>query len=441
MNLADRKAALHAIYRAALDAVAPGPALTRALDPWAGAPRDFGGVWIIALGKGAQPMAGAATRVLLAAGHAPAGGLVVSPVEGPRPHPSIAMIVGDHPEPGPGSFAAAEALERLVRQIPNGHAVWVLLSGGTTSLIGAPQPGIAPHELTDLYARLLRSGLDIRALNRVRKRFTRWSAGRLARSLAHAGRVQCFTISDVIGDDLAAIGSGPCVADPSTAREVRDALAAAGLWDQIASSIREHLEQVERGRIPETPKAGDPAVDRVESQLIATNRVALDAAASRAAELGFVPALVEAPIVGEAAKVGATLALTLLNPANPGDHPGDLHCLILGGETTVTLGAGSGQGGRSQELALAAARDLRGSDHAALLAAGTDGRDGPTDAAGALVDGTTWDRISAAGRDPERDLRDHNSYAALAAADALIKTGPTGTNVMDVVLGIRGDRG
>jgi len=437
MNSMDRKAALREIYQAALDAVAPGPALTRALAPWAHAPRDFGGVWVIALGKAARPMAEAAAHVLTAAGHAPSGGLVVAPDNGPRPHPSIAVVVGDHPEPGAGSLAAAESLERLVQRIPAGHAVWVLLSGGTTSLIGAPQPGIAPHELTALYARLLRSGLDIRAMNRVRKRFTRWSGGRLALSLAHAGLVHCFIVSDVIGDDLAAIGSGPCVPDPSTAPEVRAALVAAGLWDQIAPSIRNHLDQVENGRIPETPKAGDPAVDRVESHLIATNRVALEAAGRRAAELGLVPEIVEPPIVGEAAKVGTTLAHALLNPATAASDPAERRCLILGGETTVTLGAATGRGGRSQELALAAARDLQGSEYATLLAAGTDGRDGPTDAAGAVVDGTTWERISAAGRDPEQDLRHHDSYAALDAAGALIKTGPTGTNVMDIVLGIR----
>jgi hydroxypyruvate reductase len=306
--------------------------------------------------------------------------------------------------------------------------VWVLLSGGTTSLIGAPQPGIAPLDLKALYAQLLRSGLDIKAMNRVRKRFTRWSAGRLARSLAHAARVQCFIVSDVIGDDLAAIASGPCVPDPSTARDVREALERAGLWIGLAPSMRSYVDQVERGQIAETPKPGDPTVERVESTLVATNRLALEAAATRARELGLAADIVEPPIVGEASMVGAIIAEALKGMSG--------RCLILGGETTVTISGESGLGGRSQELALAAARVLQGSPRAALLAAGTDGRDGPTDAAGAIVDGETWGRIAAAGRDPERDLRHHDSYAALAAADALIKTGPTGTNVMDVVIGI-----
>ena len=153
---------------------------------------------------------------------------------------------------------------RLVTAIPPGDTVWVLLSGGTTSLVGAPQPGIAAGELKELYGRLLRSGLDIKEMNRVRKRFTRWSGGRLARSLGHA-RVRCYIVSDVIGDDLAAIGSGPCVPDPSTARDVRDALVRAGLWDSLGPSLRQHLDDVERGRIPETPKPGDPVFDRVET--------------------------------------------------------------------------------------------------------------------------------------------------------------------------------
>jgi glycerate 2-kinase len=428
MNRADAKTLLVEIYDAAIAAAAPGPALVRALQ---NEPLDDR-VWLIALGKAAAPMAEAAVGVLQSRG--PAGGLIVAPVITSAPHPSLEVIVGDHPEPGAGSLAAAEALDRLVNTILPGDTVWVLLSGGTTSLIGAPQPGIAAHELKALYGQLLRSGLDIKEMNRVRKRFTRWSGGRLARSLAHA-RVRCYIVSDVIGDDLAAIGSGPCVPDPSTAREVRDALVRANLWDSLGPSIRHHLNDVDRGRIPETPKPGDPVFARIESTLVATNRFALDAAGRRASEAGLDAEIVESPLVGEAAIAGARIAEALLTDGRADKLS---HCLILGGETTVTIaGEPAGSGGRSQELALAAARVLRGTPTVALLAAGTDGRDGPTDAAGAIVDGTTWERIAAAGRDPHRDLQHHDSYAALASADALIKTGPTGTNVMDVVIAVR----
>lgn len=435
MDRADTKTLLLEIYRAALAAVAPGPALTRALQHEPVNDR----VWLIALGKAAAPMAQAAVDVLkgrpLRDSHArgPAGGLIVAPAETPAPDPSVTVIVGDHPEPGAGSRAAADALDALVKTIPPGDTVWVLLSGGTTSLVGAPQPGIAADELKALYGQLLRSGLDIKEMNRVRKRFTRWSGGRLARSLAHA-RVRSFIVSDVIGDDLAAIGSGPLVPDPSTARDVRDAIVRAGLWDRLGPSLRRHLDDIDGGRIPETPKPGGPAFDHVESTLVATNRLALDAASRRAKESGLVPEIADSPIVGEASTAGARIAETLL--AGGHEHEPS-RCLILGGETTVTIGdQDAGSGGRSQELALAAARALKGIPTVALLAAGTDGRDGPTDAAGAIVDGATWGRIAAAGRDPERDLRHHDSYAALASADALVKTGATGTNVMDIVIAI-----
>jgi glycerate 2-kinase len=436
MNRLDAKTALLDIYHAALAAVAPGPALRHALTqaPLSGADAR---VWVIALGKASRPMAEAAIETLASSRIVPAGGLVVGPAGHEPPHPNLAVVAGDHPEPGTASFRAAEALGQVTAQVQAGDTIWVLLSGGTTSLVGAPQPGIPPADLRQLYVALLDSGLDIKTMNLIRKRFTRWSGGRLARSLDRAGRIACYVISDVIGDDLAAIGSGPCVPDRSTAREVRDALVRARLWDRVAPSIREHLEAVETGAIAETPKEGDAAFDHVESHVIATNRVALDAAGRWAAALGLAVDLVEPAIVGEAAVAGANIGAAIVARARQSGSADPARCLIMGGETTVTIGTGAGVGGRCQELALAAARAMTGvALPVALLAAGTDGRDGPTDAAGAIVDATTWDRISAAGRDPARDLQRHDSYAALDAAGALVRTGPTETNVMDVVVGL-----
>lgn len=434
MKPGDPKTLLLDIYRSAVEGVDAGSVLRRALHD---APETTGAapVWVIALGKAAEPMAEAAARALADQGRTPAGGLTVSSVLARARKPPLPVFVGDHPEPGAQSLQAAEALARVVGQIPQDATVWVLISGGTTSLVGAPQPGIPLEDLKRLYASLLRSGLDIKMMNRVRKRFTRWGAGRLARALGHARLIRCYIVSDVIGDDLAAIASGPCVPDPSTAGDVRDALVRNGLWTTVAASLRQHLDDVEKGVVPETPKPGEAPFDRVESRLVATNRMALEAAGKRAAELGLTPEIVAPPIVGEASEVGATIAETLVAR---GRSSAANRCLILGGETTVTIrDHDAGRGGRSQELALAAARALRGAPPAiALLAAGTDGRDGPTDAAGAVVDGTTWDRIAAAGRDPLRDLQRHDSYASLAAGEALIKTGATGTNVMDVVIGL-----
>ncbi|MEO8030235.1 MAG: DUF4147 domain-containing protein [Gemmatimonadota bacterium] len=437
---ASRRTLLEALYRAAVTAAAPGPALGRALA--VRRPESTRRVFLLALGKAATPMAAEAVERLHSWGLTPAGGLVVSPVADPPPHPSLISMAGDHPHPGAGSFAAADAIGQLARSIHGDDEVWVLLSGGTTSLIAAPIDGIPADDLIQLYDQLLGSGLDIAAMNQIRKRFSRWGAGRLATVLMPA-RVKNFTISDVIGDDLAAIGSGPCIPDESIASDVRRALAGANLWDLIPASVRDALEAVLEGRAPETPKPGDPAFTHLEVQVVVSNRLALEAAAHHAGQLGLRARILDTALAGEAAPAGRRLADLLVNYAeSPAPGRGEMHkdtfCLIWGGETTVTLGPLAGLGGRNQELALAAAEVLAGSGRTGLsfLSAGTDGRDGPTDAAGAIVDSSTWTAILAAGLDPARELAGHNAFPALQAAGALIPARPTGTNVMDIVIGL-----
>jgi hydroxypyruvate reductase len=413
--------------------VNPGPALAHRL---AALPADGPAPWIIALGKAALPMALAAVETLAARGLEPVGGLIVPPAAADSPHPRLRVFPGDHPEPGAGSLAAATALGDIAAQASRGAEVWVLLSGGTTSLLGAPVEGITPAELTELYSLLLGSGLDITAMNRIRKRFSRWGGGRLALALAPAP-VRVYVVSDVIGDDLASIGSGPCVPDRATAHEVRDLLRRSRLWDRIPESARRQVREACDGTKAETPKPGDPAFARVTLELIASNGLAVEAAARRAAELGLAPVVEDTPLAGEASAAGTSVAATLLQDYAAGSVP-QRRCRIWGGETTVTLGESPpGLGGRCQELALAAARVLAGvPSGVALLAAGTDGRDGPTDAAGAIVDGFTWRAIVATGRDPARDLAAHDAYRALDAAGVLLRPGLTGTNVMDVVIGL-----
>ena len=424
------------LYAAAVAAAAPGPALSARLDRLQLQPGLR--VWIVALGKASVPMAEAAVQSLEARGVSPAGGLIVSPGEGQAPHPALRCIPGDHPEPAARSLAAAAALDALTKAVAPTDEVWVLLSGGTTSLIGAPEAGLSAEDLARLYSLLLGSGLDITAMNRIRKRFSRWGGGKLARALAPA-RVRVYVVSDVIGDDLASIGSGPCVPDPATASDVRALLESVQLWSRLPASARNLVTSAEAGKIAETPKPGDQAFARVTLELIVSNSLALDAAAKRAAELGLVPEVIATPIAGEASAVGASVAAKLLyNCARPTiTQP---TCTIWGGETTVTLGeTNTGLGGRSQELALAAARVLDGAPlGVALLAAGTDGRDGPTDAAGAIVDGRTWSAIEQSGRSPSQDLTGHDAYRALDAAGVLLRPGLTGTNVMDVVIGVCG---
>ncbi len=425
------------LYQTATAAAMPGPALAARLRQLHMDPKRR--VWILALGKAALSMATTAADVVHGQADCLAGGLIVAPEGDDSPDSRIQLLLGDHPEPGTRSLTAATAVGQIASQVRPEDEVWVLLSGGTTSLIGAPEPGLTPADLSALYTLLLGSGLDITAMNRVRKRFSRWGAGKLARAL-YPALVRVYIVSDVIGDDLPSIGSGPCVPDVSTADDIHGLLEQAALWSRIPEAARRLILSAETGETAETPKPGDRAFARVTLELVASNRLALEAAARRAAELGLAPHIVESPLAGEASTAGASVADSLLNNCvrqqipQPTSRP---RCRIWGGETTVSLGdLEPGRGGRSQELALAAARALAGAGDITLLAAGTDGRDGPTDAAGAIVDGHTWAAISAQGRDPAHDLARHNAYPALDSVAALIKTGLTGTNVMDIVIGV-----
>ncbi len=381
---------LRELFDAAVAAADPGPAVLRALaanGPPRAAPH------IIAVGKAAPAMAAAAVSALAAHGLEPAGGLVVAADGGEGRVGRLPRLQGDHPVPGPRSFAAAEAVGRAAAAVTAFDECWVLLSGGTSSLIAAPLPGIEPERLIGLFENLLASGRPIGEVNAVRRRSLRWGAGRLASALA-ARRIHVLAMSDVPGDRPGDIGSGPCSREP--------------------------------GELPDS---------RVSFEIVARNADATAGAELRARQYGL-DVVLGPPLSGEARDVGAALARELL-ALHRGLAPGSRHaCLLRGGETTVTLGGSAGTGGRSQELALAAAAGLAGTAQVWALAAGTDGRDGPTDAAGAIVDGATWSRIAAAGFTPAAALAHHDAYRALDAAGALLRTGPTGTNVMDLAIGL-----
>jgi len=440
----DARTVLLQLYWAALQAVAPGPALRTALErlPPEIARRR---VWIFSVGKAAHPMATAAVEFLEKAGNEPAGGMIVSPRHAPAPHSRLDVYVGDHPEPGAQSLAAARAIEAMSSKVRSGEEAWVLLSGGTSSLIGAPDGAIRAEDVAELFRVLHTAGLDIATMNLIRKRFTRWGAGRLAVALK-AANIRNFIISDVIGDDFAAIGSGPCVPDPSTASQIRAILVAHKLWDRLPPIMHRHLHMVERDPSLETPKAGDEAFENIERRIIASNRTALDAIVARAKSYGYDPRIMSTTLAGEASLAGRRVAASLVTTCSSATptvaERAFRACLIWGGETTVALPTDShGVGGRSQELALSAARELallKSARGSTLLACGTDGRDGNSDGAGAIVDRTTWEEILKSGRDPERDLAAHESHRALDAAGAVLRTELTGTNVMDVVIGVCG---
>jgi glycerate 2-kinase len=395
-------------------------------------------VWVFAFGKAAHTMAGAAVTTLQRALAEIAGGVIVAPDDVPPPVGTIAAMVGDHPIPGRRSFTAATRLQDVLTQKRRtGDLGIVLLSGGASSLLGAPLRGMNESDISQLFELLLTSGLDIHEMNAVRKRFALWGAGRMALALAPAP-TYCFAVSDVPGDSIASIGSGPCVPDPTRVTQVIDILQRVHLYSKISSSLRQYLVDSARGVIPDTPKASHPAFAHVTARVVANNTSALNAAAAAARRLGCATTVNEQPLIGDASAAGAKIAETLL--ALRAGVNGSPTCVIWGGETTVAVKGTAPAGGRCQELALAAAKRLADAGElgrdVVVLAAGTDGRDGVTDAAGAIVDNTTWSSISKSGRDPAAALKSHDSYDALAAVDALFKPGLTGTNVMDIVIGV-----
>jgi glycerate 2-kinase len=417
------------LYHAALRAADPGAAIRREFSERP-LPSDAP-VHLIALGKAAIGMADAALAVLRSTRTPFAGGVVVAPDGASRPQGSLPLVAGNHPNPGADSAKAADAVGTAAAGIAPGHQALVLLSGGASSLAAAPVEGIATDDLAALWSFLLASGQGIGAMNAVRKRCLRWGAGRLAAALAPRP-VTVLCISDVIGDDPGTVGSGPCSPDRLWAREVLRMLEASAGRRDIPASVRRLLERQASGELPDTLKPGDRAFRNVTTHVIASNRLAVQGVARRAHELGLPVLAGASDLAGEAREAGTRIGAFLRSGG------GGASCFIWGGETTVTLGDSPvGRGGRCQELALAAASELEDVPGVALLAAGTDGRDGPTDAAGAVVDGTTWGRIAHQGRDPSHDLVAHDAYGALEAAGALLRTGQTGTNVMDVVIGLR----
>ena len=430
------------IFRGALRGADPGIAVTEAV-----AEMEFrdGPLWMLAIGKAAHTMSQAAVRALAARGLQPAGGVVVGAHDELSPHAQLETATGEHPLPGTMSLKAAERIGSVVQRIGASDDVLVLLSGGGSSLAAAPVEGVEPEDLVALNATLLGSGADIMVMNAVRKRFSRWAAGRLAQALAPA-RVRCLIVSDVHGDDPTFIASGPCAPDPLHARDVAALLAEHDLVERLPPRMRAVLAEMERGAWPETPKPGDPAFANVTQRVILGNAQALHAAAARATALGVRPVYVSRePMRSSAAATGEMLVRQLLQFADSGlqrsNDPAPFACMLWGGETTVALEPGEhGLGGRCQEHALAAAQALAAAGAQAhgisLLAAGTDGRDGPTDAAGAIVDWTTWAAMASAGRDPQRDLERHDAFHAFDAVGALVRTGHSGTNVRDVVVGI-----
>ena len=388
-----------------------------------------GGVRVLAAGKAAVPMAQAASRML---GDRVRRGLIVGvvPVGAPSssalPYP---MIVGGHPTPTAESERGGREALALAASLQEGETLVVLLSGGASALMAVPAQGVTLEDKQATTRQLLRAGADIHALNTVRKHLSAIKGGGLAARAP--GPSVTLAISDVVGDDLSVIGSGPTVSDASTFGDALDILRRFGGEAAYPAPIVERLRNGAAGRVPETPKPGDPRLERARTSVIGGRRDAMDGAAAKATSLGYHVVRIDDAVVGEARVAGPSHLRACLARATGIGRPA---CIVSSGETTVRV-TGDGKGGRNQEFVLACVDALATASVTALVASvGTDGIDGPTDAAGATVDNTTAERARAARLAPSTFLDRNDAYGFFAGLGDLIITGPTGTNVGDLQL-------
>lgn len=389
----------------------------------------FKRVRLLAMGKAAEPMAQAAAEVL---GEFLHDGLVIVKSGSRSEEPlssKIDCLESSHPVPDERSVLAGQQIYTFLHESAPEDFYIILLSGGASALATLPVEGVSLAHLQHLTQLLLHCGADIRQINTLRKHLDRLKGGGIARLLFPAQAV-CLVLSDVLGDPLDVIASGPTVADPSTYADAWDIIRRYDLEAEIPAEIKQILQEGMNGQIPETPKPGEACFEKVFTTVIGSNRLAAEAARQQARAEGFHTAILTTFLQGEASAAGQFLAAIAREEAlhqSPLPLPA---CLICGGETTVTV-RGDGKGGRNQEMALGA---VEGMDRlsALLVTLATDGGDGPTDAAGAVVSGETLSRAHALGMNPADYLKRNDAYTFFEALGDLIKTGPTRTNVNDL---------
>ncbi|MBU1049723.1 DUF4147 domain-containing protein [Candidatus Bipolaricaulota bacterium] len=382
-------------------------------------------IWILAIGKASVPMANAAGRIL--GRERIAGGVAVTRTGYGGPTDCVRVIEAGHPLPQ--GTDGADAVIDIASQVKPDDVVVCLLSGGGSALLACPPMGVRLADVARTTELLLHSGVTIDQMNTVRRHMSRLQGGQLM-ALLYPATVITLILSDVIGDRLESIASGPTVPDPTSFADACAVLERAMLFDRIPYSIRNHLLSGVALKVSDTPKCGDPIFETAHTFLIGNNQTAVDALAARASERGFEVHSCCEPLTGEARDIGCRLA----------DQAKELRArattkwaLVGGGETTVAV-RGEGLGGRNQELALAAALQLEGVTGLSVATLATDGTDGPTSAAGALIDGDTAALARERGIDPADAIDRNDSHCVLAATHDLLWTGPTNTNVADLVL-------
>jgi glycerate 2-kinase len=391
-------------------------------------------IYLVGAGKAGRAMGEAA---LAALGKRVAGGVIAVPRGAEGQSSTVRFAAAGHPVPDIFSLGAARETLSVLECAGEGDLVVALVSGGGSAMLSAPVEGITMEEKADTFRHLLRAGADIASFNAVRKHLSEVKGGLLARA-AQPATTWALLLSDIPGDDPSMIASGPFSPDPTTYADAIGVLERYGIFYAVPPAVRRHLAEGAAGSLPETPKSNDSAFLRTTSALLGANRTAIDAAALRMArERDTGPtAIVLLPgfLRGEARECARSFCARLRKTAEA-LSPGHAVAMIAGGETTVNV-RGRGKGGRNQEFALAAAVELSGEGAIAVLAAGTDGIDGPTDAAGAYADGSTVARASSLGLDPEAHLSRNDAYPFFEALGDLVVTGPTGTNVADLVIGL-----
>ncbi len=348
----------------------------------------------------------------------------------------IEVVEAGHPIPDRTGLAAGQRVLDLIKKAGERDLVIVLLSGGASALLPAPVEGVSLTDKQVVTTLLLRSGATIQEINAVRKHLSHLKGGNMATAAAPA-TVLTLVLSDVVGNDLAGIGSGPTVPDPTTFHDAMAILHHYDLWDKIPQAIKDHLVQGSRSGSSETPKPNHPAFAKVQNVIVGDVRVSLDAAAAQARRLGYHPVILSSSLTGEArevAKVFGSIIREIVAADRPIKRPA---ALLAGGETTVTV-RGTGAGGRCQEFTLALALEIAGLKKVTAFACGTDGVDGSTDAAGAVADGATLERAQALGMHPQRFLDQNDSYTFFHSLAQTLQTGPTRTNVTDLYCALIG---
>jgi len=418
------------IFQAGIVAADPYQAVKRYLVPTLF--DSYSKVHLIAFGKAACAMAQAAQEII-PAGKLAGRGIAVTNYENVIRIDNVDVIGASHPLPDAAGLKAAQIIADQAHNAREKELVLVLVSGGGSALIPYPAGRITLQEKIATTDLLLASGADISQINYVRKHLSRLKGGGLARMAAPA-HVHALILSDVLGDDLSAIASGPTVADHTTYADAIEVFKAKGIWEQVPVNVRQHLEQGRSGNIAETPKPGDDIFKSTGHTLIGSNTISVNAMLQAAQNMGYETELYSDHLCGEARTVGATLVAQCVEGRLKSPPQNKPIALLAGGETTVTL-KGNGRGGRNQEMALAfalAAEQQGLTGNWVFLSGGTDGRDGPTDSAGGIVDPNTIKRMAQAGINPTELLENNDSYTALKSSDDLLITGTTGTNVADL---------